>query len=58
MDLMSSGHESDAEPTSADMLEDIYDRSQSHLNINRRDARYKIYDHIKQKRVEWKGMLS
>ena len=42
---------------SKEMLEDIRDWSQSHPNINRREARYKIQDHIKQRQSEWKGYL-
>ena len=48
MDTISSGDEYDDEPMSMDMLEDICDSSQSHPSINRREARYKIRDHIKQ----------
>ena len=44
MDALSLGDESDAEPMSTDMLEDIYDGSQSHLRTNRREAGYKIND--------------
>ena len=47
MDNMSSGNESDAEPMSMDMLEDIRDGCQSHPSINRREACYKICDVIK-----------
>ena len=54
---MDSVDESDYEPMSTEMLEDICDRSQSHLDINRRDACYKIRDRIKQRQVEWKGVL-
>ena len=39
MDAMSSGNESDNEPMSTEMLEDICDGSQSHPSINSRDAR-------------------
>ena len=46
---MSSGHESDAGPMSTDMLEDIFDGSQSHPIMNRREACYRIRDHIKQR---------
>ena len=49
---MSSGDESNAEPMSTDMLEDIRDIRQSHPSINRREARYKIRDHIKQRQSE------
>ena len=37
------------------MLEDIRDRSQT--NLNRREARYKIRDRIRQRQLEWKGAL-
>ena len=40
-----------------EMLEDICDGSQTHLNVNRRKARYKIHDCIKQRQSEWKGAL-
>ena len=44
---MSSGGESDAEPMSKYMLEDIRDGNQSHPRITRREARYNIRDQIK-----------
>ena len=54
---LDSGDESDDEPMSTEMLEDICDGIQYHLNINRREARYKIRDCIKQIQLEWKGGL-
>ena len=48
MDAINSGDESDHDLISTEMLEDIRDGSQTHPNINRREARYKIRDHIKQ----------
>ena len=39
------------------MLEDICDGIQTHPNVNRREARYKIRDHIRQRQSEWKGAL-
>ena len=39
------------------MLEDIRDGSQTHPNVNRREARYKIRDRIRQGQWEWKGAL-
>ena len=57
MDEMSLGGESDAEPMSKDMFEDICDESQSHSIINMREVRYKIRDRIKQRRSEWKRAL-
>ena len=44
---MSSGNESDDEPISTEMLEDIRGGSQYHPNLNRREARYKIRYYIK-----------
>ena len=38
MDVMSSSDDSDAEPMSTDMLEDIHDGIQSHLGVNRIEA--------------------
>ena len=49
MDAINSGDESDHDVISTDMLEDICDGSQTHLNINRREARYKICDCIREK---------
>ena len=54
---MSSGDESDAEPMSTDILEDIRDGIQSHPSINRGEARYKILDRFKQIQAEWKEAL-
>ena len=39
------------------MLEDIRDGSQTHLNVNRTEAYYKIRDRIRQRQSEWKGAL-
>ena len=50
---MDYGDESDNEPVSMDMLEDIRDGSQSHPNIHRREERYKIHDRINQ--YNWNG---
>ena len=57
MDTMLSGNEYDYEPMSTNMLEDICDVSQSHPSINRREVRYKIHDHFKQRQLEWKILL-
>ena len=48
MYAMDSCGDSDHEPMSVDMLEDIYDGSKSHPIINRKEACYKICDNIKQ----------
>ena len=39
------------------MLEDIRDGSRTHPTVNRREARYKIRDRIRQTQLEWKGAL-
>ena len=54
---MSSGNESNAEPMSTDMLENIHDSSQSHSIINRRETRYKICYSIKRSQAECKIAL-
>ena len=54
---MDSGDESDHDIISTEMLEDICDGSQTHLNVNRREARYRIRDRIRQRKSEWKGAL-
>ena len=57
MDTMDSGDESDDDHISTEMLEYIRDGSQSHQNVNRREARYKIRDRIEQRQLYWKGLL-
>ena len=47
MNVLDSGDDSDNEPISTEMLEDIPDRIQSCSNSNMREACYKICDHIK-----------
>ena len=42
---------------STETLHDIRDRNQTHPNIDKREARLKIRDRIKQKKSEWKGEL-
>ena len=49
--------ESDHDLISTEMLEDICDGSQTHPNVNRREARYKIRYRIRQRQSEWKGVL-
>ena len=39
------------------MLEDICDGNQTHPNVNRIEARYKIRYRIRQRQSEWKGEL-
>ena len=57
MDAMDSINDSDDETMSMEMLEDIRDGSQYDPNANRREAHYKIRDHIKQRQPEWKRAL-
>ena len=47
MDAMDSGDKSDDDPMSTEMLEFIRDGSQSHPNVNNKEACYKIRDRIK-----------
>ena len=54
---MDYGDESDHDLISTEMLEDIRDRSQTHPDVNRREARYKIRDCIMQRKSERKGAL-
>ena len=50
MDAMDSVNVSDHDLISTDMLEDICEANQSHPNVNKRDARYKIGDRIRQRK--------
>ena len=49
IDAMDSGDDSYHDLISTEMLEDVCEGSQSHPNVNRREARYKIRDHIRQR---------
>ena len=57
MDTMDYGNESNDDPISTDILEEIRDGSQYHPNVNRRGVHYKIRDHIKQRQPEWKRAI-
>ena len=48
MENLNSNEESDHDLLSTEMLEDIRDGSQTHPNINKREARYKICDRVRQ----------
>ena len=52
MDAMNSGDESYHNFISTEMLEDICDGSQTHPNVNRRGAHYKIRHRIRQRQSE------
>ena len=54
MDAINSGDESDHDLISTEMLEDIRDGSQTHPNVDKREARRKIRDRIKLRQSEWK----
>ena len=54
---MDSGDESDHDLISTEMLEDVRDGSQTYLNVNSREARYKIRYCIRQRQLECKGAL-
>ena len=57
MENINSGDESDHDLISTDMLQDIRDGSQTHPNVNKREACYEIRDHIRRKELQWKGAL-
>ena len=57
MENNNSDDESDHDLISTEMLEDIRDGSQTHPNINRREACYKIRERVEQMHSEWKGAL-
>ena len=57
MDNIDSSDESDHDLISTEMLHNICDGSQTHPNVNKREARYKIRDRIRQRQSEWKGAL-
>ena len=57
MENINSGDDSDHDLISTKMLEDICDGSQTHPNVNKREASYKIHDRIRQKKLEWKEAL-
>ena len=54
---INSGDESDHDIISTEMLKDICDGSQTHLNVTRRGTYYKIRDIIRQRQSEQKGAL-
>ena len=57
-DALDPGDDSDDEPLSTDMLEDIRYRIQPHPDVNRIDARSKIPDRIKQRLSVRRGVLT
>ena len=57
MDNIDSSDESYHDLISTEMLHDIRDGGQTHPNVNKREARCKIRDFIRQRQLEWKGAL-
>ena len=57
MENLDSNEKSDHDLISTEMLEDIHDGSQTHPNVNKREAHYKIRDRFRQKESQWKGAL-
>ena len=56
-DAMHSGDDSDHDLIFTEMLEEICDGSQTHPNVNIREARYTIRDSNRQRQLEWKLAL-
>ena len=52
IDAINSCDESDHDLISTEMLEDICDGSQTNLDVNKREACYKIHDRIRQRQLE------
>ena len=52
---LNSEDESDDETMTTNVLEDIRDRSQYYMDVDRKDACYKIRNYIKQRKFKWKG---
>ena len=57
MENINSSDESDHDLISTEMLQEICDRSQTHLNINRRESCYKIRGRISRRQSERKEVL-
>ena len=57
MKNLDPNEKSDHDDISTEMLEDIRDGSQTHLNVNKREAGYRIHDRVGQKEYQWKGAL-
>ena len=57
MENLDSSDESDHDIISTEMLHSICDRIQTHLNVNKREAHYKIRDCVRKSQLEWKGAL-
>ena len=53
MENLDSNEQSNHDLISTEMLEDIRDGGQTHPNVNKREARYKICDRIRKKESQW-----
>ena len=57
MENLYSSDESGNDLISTVVLHDIRDRNQTHPNVDKREARRRIRDRLKQRKSEWKGVL-
>ena len=57
MENINCGDESDHDVISTEMLEDMCDGSQTHPNVNKKEACYKIRDCSRQRQLERKVAL-
>ena len=57
MENINEKEKSNDELISTETLHDIRDVNQTHLNIDKKEARCKIRDRVKQMQSEWKGAL-
>ena len=55
IDESSADNNSDDELIRMDDIEYIWDGSYLYLNMNTKDSRFKIHDHIRKSQNEWKG---
>ena len=57
MENLDENENSDHDHISTEMIKDICDGNQTHPTVNKREARYEIRDHIRQKELQWKEAL-
>ena len=57
MNILNQKEKFDDDHISTETLHDIRDENQTHPNIDKREARLKIRDRIRQRQPEWKGAL-
>ena len=56
MENLDEKEKSDEDHISTETIHDICDRNQTHPNVDKREARCKIRDRIKQRKLEWKEL--